>query len=564
MSKEVTARECRFAIHIPARYDKRPDVHLVKERLHYSDGSTEPNIRFVKDYKRKFYVTKPSARGHKQKKEWEHVDNLLEYTCTQSELRDHVARALDKTYSNDYLKQLSASPYLYGSDISSTSLIKKQYQDKYPDTRTPYSVCYMDTETTPGADGSQPLCMMSVLYEDKIITAVLRSLLPGVADLDRALRVAMEKYLPQYKDKLKYEVVLCDTRLDIVKTCMAKTHEWNPDIMAIWNMDFDVQRLIETCEQAGVDPKDVLSHPKVPPALRNCKYIQGKTKKISASGKVTPISPASRWHTLDLTAGFYVLDAMCVYKLLRLAEPEESSYSLDAILKKELKTQKLKFAEADHVKGVDWHLYMQEKHPIEYILYNWYDVLGMQELENKIRDLSMKVPEFAGCTDFSRFNSQPKKIVDALYGYLLPSGNIIGTVGYADEEITDEDGEWTSGGKDNTLSLKDWILTLPLDHQVRGLTLFTDNPTLQTNIRAMVYDSDAVSAYPTATEVCNISKETTERELIEIEGISEEMFRMQNINLMAGPVNSVEYGVTMHSLPRLQDLLEGYKRSRSF
>lgn len=566
-NEDIVARECRFAIHLPERHGVRPDLHLIKEIVHLKDGSTQPQVRLARDYKRKFWLTAPSFRNHKDKKEWEHVDKLVEYECTQSQLRDRVAAALELAYTSDHLKKLSVSPYLYGTDMTSTSLIKKQYMEKYPEHRTPYNIGYLDIETRPGKDGSNKIVLITVLFKDKLFTAAIKSMVSGIADLDRALETAMNTYLPQYKDKLDDTLGVYDTEIDLIKAAFAKLHSWSPDFLAIWNMDFDIQRILETIHKSHLDPKDVLSDPNIPEYARYCKYIQGKTKKVTASGKVTPISPASRWHTFLLTAGFYVMDAMCVYKLLRIQDGEKPSYSLDAILKDELKTQKLKFDKADHLIGIPWHLYMQDNYPVEYIVYNRYDVLSMQELEAKTKDLAFKVPEFAGCTDFDKFNSQPKKIADAMYGYLEKQGYILGTVGYEDNKpfVFEEDDSGLNDDEEeesSVLSLAGWILTLQADMQCHGLKLLVDAPDIQTNIRGMVYDSDAVSAYPTATSVQNISKETTEREIISIEGIPEDVFRMQNINLMSGPINSVEYCINMLNAPKLQTLHSMYVKQK--
>ncbi len=66
MDKKETARECRFVIHIPSRSSDTHDVHLIKEVIHYDDNTTEPNIRFVKDFKRPYWVTKPAFRTKKK------------------------------------------------------------------------------------------------------------------------------------------------------------------------------------------------------------------------------------------------------------------------------------------------------------------------------------------------------------------------------------------------------------------------------------------------------------------------------------------------------------------
>jgi hypothetical protein len=88
-----------------------------------------------------------------------------------------------------------------------------------------------------------------------------------------------------------------------------------------------------------------------------------------------------------------------------------------------------------------------------------------------------------------------------------------------------------------------------------GLRLIEEVPSLQTMIRAFVYDSDAVAAYPTCTAVANVSRETTCTEIIDIIGIDEEVFRRHNINLLHGHVNALEYGHHMFNLPKLDQAL---------
>lgn len=548
MKPTIVARECKFAIHIPERYNVRPDLHLIKEQQHWSDGSITPNVRLVKDFRRKFWVTNKSKRSHTQKKEWEHLDNLVEYECTESQLRDHVAKALELTYTNDHLKKLAASPYVYGIDISSASLIRHNYMQKYPDHISPYNIASFDIETKL-VNGVTIVKMATIAFRNRVYTGVLRDLVSGIGDLKMSLRAAMHRYLPQYRDRLEDEVEVFDSEVELIRHVFAKAHQWSPDILAIWNMDYDIPKVLEMLERHRVKATDVLCDPNVPEVARICKYKEGRKKKVTASGKVTPISPAARWHTFILTAGFYVLDAMCVYKQLRLSKAEEPSYALDAILNKELSSRKLTFEQADEYSGLRWHDFMQENYPVEYIVYNRYDCLSMLELDDKTKDLSFTVPEFAGVTEFQKFNSQPKRIADALHFYCMDRSFVLGSVGYSDDEDEEED---------EGLGLKGWIVTLPAELQVHGLPVIAGNQNISTNIRCMVYDSDAVAAYPTAITSLSVSKETTRRELINVKGVSEDVFRMQNINLMSGPVNALEYGITMFKLPKPQEALELY------
>ena len=369
MEPSIVAKECRFAVHIPAKYGSNPDIHLIKEQVHYSNGEVKPAIKLVKDFKRDFYVTLPAYRNHQQKKEWEDLDKLMRYECTESEMKETIARALEMGYSNASIKKLSLSPYLYGSDITSTSLIKKRYMDKYPDHRTPYTVAVFDIETKKvGTDTI--IVLATIAYNKQVFTGVLKSLVQGIPNVDWALNNAMNKYLPQYKDQLQCELKVFDNEVDLIKAVFEKAHQWSPDILTAWNINYDFPRVFEMLQRHRVDPREILCDPTIPKQIRICKYKEGKKKKITASGKVQPISPASQWHTLHLTAGFYVLDAMCVYKQLRISKGEQPSYSLDAILRHEEIGGKLSFTEADEYSGIRWHHFMQENYPIEYIVNN--------------------------------------------------------------------------------------------------------------------------------------------------------------------------------------------------
>lgn len=552
--KKIVARECRFAVHIPARKGY-PDIHYVKEHLHYEDGTSEPNVRLHKEFKRPFWVTALSKRTHKQKKEYEKEENLMKFECTQSELRDEVAKALGMLHTGDHLKKLAQSPYLYGTDITSTALLKHQYMKTWPDKSTPYSVAFFDIETDV-IHGTEDPIVLQVTFKKHVYMVTTKAFVEGIGNLQEEFHRKMGIYLGEHMQKHGYtsELVVADDCIDAIKKAFDKIHEWKPDFLAIWNMDFDIPRILKTLEKYGVDPKLILCDPKLPYDLRICKYKRGIQSKIKASGIPEAIEPSKQWHCLNLTASFYVIDAMCSYRQIRMARQQEQSYSLDAILKKEIGSQKLKFSQADDYIGIRWHQVMQSKHKLEYLCYAAYDSMGMSELDERTKDLAYTVPSFAGITDFAKFNSNPKKITDALHNFVLEKkGYVMATVGSEDKKDDDEPEE-TVDEEDpdanlDTLDLKSWIVTLPAHMSSLGLPLIEEDPSILTNIRAFTYDSDCISAYPTCVSILNVSMETTKREIIDIEGVPEELFRLQNINLMTGNVNALEYGQYMFGLP---------------
>jgi hypothetical protein len=170
---------------------------------------------------------------------------------------------------------------------------------------------------------------------------------------------------------------------------------------------------------------------------------------------------------------------MCAYRHIRTGSPEEPSYSLDSILKKHNLGGKLTFKEADGFVKLEWHQFMQEMYPLEYIIYNVFDCISMEELDEITSDLSITLPLFSGCSDFENFKSQPRRLADTLHYYCLENKKVFGST--SDEMVTALDSK--------TLSLSGWIITLPA-HLIaeNGLQVIKEHPTARTTIRAHVAD----------------------------------------------------------------------------
>ena len=91
-----------------------------------------------------------------------------------------------------------------------------------------------------------------------------------------------------------------------------------------------------------------------------------------------------------------------------------------------------------------------------------------------------------------------------------------------------------------------------------GLRVIEESPNLATNCRFFVGDLDVSASYPNGEVVFNVSNETTKKELIEIEGVSEFTRRMQGINLSGGATNAIEVCVGLLNLPNIDFVLEQF------
>jgi hypothetical protein len=485
----IKGYECRFAVHMPPPEQGMPDLHFIKEVAHTESGERIPTTRIISNFKRPFWVTRKGHQNHKSKKEWEDESKLIVGQCTQTELAKAAARALGEGWKRDVdLRSLSASPYLYGTDIPSTAIIKYNYGKRYENLNTRYSVAVFDTETDV-LFGTNEIIMATITHKSRVHTAVVRWFLDGVADPERRIEEAMKIHLDEYIQKrgLVCTVEIVDSPVEAIRSCANVAHELKPDFFAMWNMDFDVSKMIEACEKEGVEMKDIFCDPSVPHAYRFFKYKQGKKQKVTASGKITPIKPAAQWHVVTCPASFTFIDAMCVFKQVRTGKPEEQSYSLDSILNKILGIRKLKFDdvfEEDYPSvragSLPWHQIMQRDFKIEYIIYNRFDCISVEVLDEKTKDLSLSLPVFAGVSDFAVFNSQPRRMAERLHFYVLEKFQKV---------IASTSGEMTEELDSDTYDLAGWIVTLPA-HLVteQGLKIIQEYPELATNIRSMVGD----------------------------------------------------------------------------
>lgn len=454
LSKEdIVGVECRHVFYIPPPPNTRgkDDFHLAKEIIHTKDGKRIPFVRLWKNFKRRFWVTREGHRKHQQKKEWEDVRKLQEFKARQCDLQEACARALGLSNFRGSMRRLQNNPYLYGTDILSTSVVKQEiYRDRFPDLNTPSTLAVCDTETDM-INGTERVTMATITYRDRAYTAVTKHFLRRHSNAIPKIQELAQKYIGETMAArgIKWQIEVVDSDIDCIYECVMKAHEWKPDFLTFWNVDFDMTKILEAFERENINPADVFCDPIIPQEYRYFNYIRGASQKVTASGKVTPVKPAARWHTVDCPASFYVVDAMCAFRQIRTGQPERQSYALDAILKAELdgKVQKLKFEQANHVTGAEWHIFMQTHFELEYIVYNLFDCVCVEILDEKTKDLCTAMPSAAAMSDYRKFNSQPRRTCDKLHYFVMKRGKIMGTTGETMEHEYDK----------LTIGLKDWI-----------------------------------------------------------------------------------------------------------
>lgn len=558
LEDDVKGYECKHALYFPANDGSMNDILVVKEYKHFKDGRREPYLRKFINHKRDFYVTRENFRDHKEKKEWEDISRLQRFECTQIEMPFSVGRALQRTPSKDGMRFFSSSPYLYGCDADTPLLIKHRYMKKYPDCTSDNLIAVLDIETDMVVGHSEPT-IISLTMGSRAKMVVVKSFMDGIFDPERKINEAIEKYLGDPNSelgdiirarKLEVEIDWADNPAEAAVKIIQSAHLWQPDILAIWNKDFDIPRINAMLEKYGYDLADVWSDPSIPKPFRSFKYIQGKSVKKTASGKQISLSPAERWHVSEFPASFYILDAMCVYLKLRIANGKQPSYKLDDILNLHLGIRKLKFKEADQLHGAAWQMFMQRNHRVEYCVYNLFDCISMEMLDENITDLRRVAGIMCGHSPWARFPSQPKRIVDDMYFFCLANQKVAAT---CSRDMTAEIDKHVVG-------LENWIITLSsyMLHE-DGMQALIELPNVRTNIRGHVGDLDVEGTYPTEETLFNISKETTAQELSQIQGVSDQTRRAIGVNLSGGYVNAVEIVIKAYGAPSPDTLLQDFQ-----
>lgn len=574
--------ECKHVIYGRSVDGSPDDILFVKERIHYNDGTTAPNTRIVRNFLRSFSVTREGNRNHKQKKEWERLDKVMKVNCIQREMTKKAMRALGMGSGIMGMKQVARSPYLYGTDISSACLLKQKYMKAYPNLNTDSTVAAYDLETAMENRGGikidEPI-LGAITFKDKIHLVIRREFfhLKGImtdSEGERLIREAFQKYLGDLpvtdewreknpgKDKLdlikerslSLRIVFVDSPGQLCASCIATAHEWKPDFLIAWNMKFDLEKTVIALESEGYHLPDVFADPSVPEGYRFFDIRWGQAVKFTADGDRQSLASEEQWHSVIAPSSFYWIDAMAVYHRLRMAGGKQHSYALDFVLNKHLGLRKMHFSFADHIPANDkgqWHTFMQSTYPIEYAIYNIFDDVGLELLDEKTTDVSRLLSSQCGFSEYRHFASQTRRTWDDFHFFCEELGLI--ECATSDQMMDELDSK--------TTSLDGWIATLPshLILEEDGVQLVEETPGVHSLARTEVADLDVTATYPTEQIAANISKETTTKELISIDGIDDKDRRAIGINFSGGSNNAIEICVALYKAPTPNQLLEAFQ-----
>lgn len=471
--EDIKGYECRFSTYVKS-HNGVDDALVAKQYIHTKSGERIPTVKVFRNFEMEFWVTKQGHQNHKDKKEWELESRLQRYTCTQLNKAKTIAKALGMPGLKSSVRMLARSPYLYGVDIHPSAILKKKYSEKWPDCIHPVATVAVGDIETDVVNGTEEIILITLSYRDKVFTAALKSWVENIPNVYERAHEAFEKYLGDVKKErnITWEFMICDTPAACIAEWAKRAHEWKPDFLTFWNINYDVPKILTALYKEEVDPADVFSDPDIPRDLRYFRYKEGAAQKVTQDGTVIPLHPAERWHTVETPASFYMIDSMCLYCRIRVAEGKEpGGYSLDNIMNRYVKRGKLHFTATDHITNkLDWHKVMQSQFKLEYIIYNVFDCVGTEMLDEVTKDLRTTFATLIGWSDFGNFNSNPRKLVDDLHFVYRKKGGVIGSTSDDMKEELDK----------HVVGLDGWVTTLNtelMDYDT-GTKLFKELPDL--------------------------------------------------------------------------------------
>lgn len=555
--------ECKHVFYSPSRKNNsKDDIHFLKLNAHHPDGTVTPITKMIKNLGIPFHITKNHAalRKHKQKKQFEKIENVDTFTANRANLYNEVARLLKMRNPAPF--NVHTSPYIYGLNTDSTVFVKDGYRNKYKDLFKDNTVAVLDLEADV-VNNTMNILIGTLTMNSEQLIVVTDEFLGNTytrAQYEKELRIAHQEAVAKIVDKdgepllnftINLRVEFVKTPADVVVNLYKRVHELKPDFLAFWNMAFDVPHMIETLKKANIRPEDIMCDPSVPMEFRKCEWNPGKDVKVTASGKRRPLAASEKWPYLDCPASFYHIDAMCVYRTLRTKR--ERNYKLETILDNNLGFGKFKGNVASDKDGVVWHIEMQKHYKIEYGVYALFDCIGVELLDKKTNDLRRKISIQAGNSNYTKFQSQPTKLMDRIYRFAKDRGLVLSV------QSKPVDDEMMEMFDKHLVKRNDWVIALDTWMNAgNGLRVIKGMWDIVTKLYIQVADIDVTSSYPLNQFIMNISKQTTAREIASIQGLSEEEKRSAGINMMCGASNAVQLSILLFNAPTRSTLEEKF------
>lgn len=557
----IIARVCKHATYNPHKFDNMKDMLSAKITNIHEDGSRSNEFLCIEDYQVPVYIVKDKYRKFEQRKDYIDERMCKKFSTSRARMAYNISKVLyGRADVTAELRQMKASPYVYGAEQTPPVYFKHSFFEKYPEQQNTekYTMGAYDVETNVFSP-EEEIIMAAFTFRKvgKAYLGVVRGWFEGLSDAEimRQMNEARDKYLGDILKEYQTELIveLFDNDAQVVAANVAKFHEWEPDWVTSWNASFDMKKNEESLKRFGYDPVAIYSDPRVPPEYRHYKLDEGRTHKVKENGDKTPLENQERFPTIRCPATWQWADAMSFYAIKRAPKGKLDSYALQAISEREKVPGKLYTEEGSHLKAgsLDWHKYMQKNHKFIYCMYCVNDNFVIEDINEKTQDFALSLPMLIKSSEFFNYPSQPSIISDELSFIAKENGYVWGCTG---NKKGSEFGQMLP-------DLGDWIALLETEKNAAlGVALFNGLEDVISRGRGLTDDVDVTGAYPTATVALNISNKTTRMEVTRIQGANRMKFREIAVNYASSPeANAIGLCYDLFRFPKAEGIQETFE-----
>lgn len=538
-----TITSCQWVNSFHLRHSVNNTI-IVKEKYVTIDKETsevlkvEDKFKYIDNPKRTIYVTKPQYRTHKYKRDVEDLNKLDKIVVEDQYLLMELKKLFNiPKYPMSSIREICNSPYIYHADISMQALIRARYQTTQKHSIIPLRIGSLDIETN--VDGSDVINCITFIAEKNVYTAALEGNMvkedPTTGkqkkitknDILKLIPEKIQTYIDQYGFNINF--VVAKNELQLLKWIFEQIHREKVDFITIWNIAFDIPKIIDRIKHYSFAPEAFFCHPDIKKDLWYCHFSEDKQKKAHIS---------EYWHWFHCTHYSQFIDAMLLYARVRKTESKEPSYTLDAISTKVLGVGKLKFSEGSHFE-------MQKYRFDEYVVYNMVDAMLLMMMEWKNHDI-MQMIQLTGSSPYPDFSKQTVMLKNIYYKFCLERGKAFASVG---KDIV--------GPYDNRFIKKGGaVLKASLVEDI-GLNNLIERPDYESMIVPVAADLDYKAYYPSTESMYALAKENKILTVVKLEGKEDKEGIEELLGGVAMPqANSVWIGTDYFGLPNYEEWID--------
>lgn len=172
-------------------------------------------------------------------------------------------------------------------------------------------------------------------------------------------------------DDLNYQIIFFKDEIELIHAACEAIKQTVPDFLMIYNMDFDLNYIIERIKVLGYDPVEFLCDERIPDKVLHF-YVDKKNKnKYAERGDFVNISEFTVW-----------LDQMIQFASRRKGRGQYSSFKLDDIGYEIARVRKLDYSHiTTDIKKLPY---------LNYLVFSWYNIMDtivQQCIETKTHDV---------------------------------------------------------------------------------------------------------------------------------------------------------------------------------